>query len=296
MAQDSGFVTTHDDIKLYYDRVGNGPNAVVIPLGLYMQEFRRLAAPDRTIILYDQRNRGRSTAAPPDKATLADEVRDMETIRAHFGFAKFTPVGYSYLGMMVMLYAIDHPDRVERVVQLSPLGMRADAKYPPGEQNDDRLEVMGAEALAELDKLIKSGYVDSHPREYCEKEWLVTRKLLVGDPKNAAKLKDYCEYPNEWPSASRKLWTARFEQLKSLDFTQAKLDRLTMPVLTIHGTKDRNAAYGGGREWARKLPNASLITIPGAAHNTWTEFPDLVFGSIDEFLRGKWPERAERIH
>ncbi|HLJ17947.1 MAG TPA: alpha/beta hydrolase [Bryobacteraceae bacterium] len=294
--QGSDFVTTHDGIRLYYDRLGNGPKAVVIPLGFYLQEFRRLAAPDRTIILYDQRNRGRSTAIAPNKLTLADEVRDMETIRAHFGFAKFTPIGFSYLGLMVMLYAIDHPNRVERVVQLSPLGMRPDATYPPGEHNDDQTEVIGAKTLAELDSLIRSGYVDSHPREYCEKEWLATRKLLVGDSKNAAELKDYCEYSNEWPRAFRATWPTRLEEFKKLDFSQTKLDTLTIQVLTIHGTKDRNAPYGAGRDWARKLPNARLITIPGAAHQTWTEHPDLVFGSIDEFLKGRWPSRANKIH
>jgi pimeloyl-ACP methyl ester carboxylesterase len=40
-----------------------------------------------------------------------------------------------------------------------------------------------------------------------------------------------------------------------------------MPVLTIHGTKDRNAPYGSGREWAFNLPNARLLTIKGGAHN-----------------------------
>ena len=68
-----------------------------------------------------------------------------------------------------------------------------------------------------------------------------------------------------------------------------------MPVLTIHGTKDRNAPYGGGREWAMLLPNARLITIPGAAHMSWVEAPDVIISSIDIFLSGKWPEKAEKI-
>ena len=68
-----------------------------------------------------------------------------------------------------------------------------------------------------------------------------------------------------------------------------------MPVLTIHGTRDRNAPYGGGREWARRLPDARLVTVPGAAHAVYLEDPVVVWGSIRQFLRGEWPLGAVRF-
>jgi hypothetical protein len=43
------------------------------------------------------------------------------------------------------------------------------------------------------------------------------------------------------------------------------------------------------------LPGARLITVAGAAHFPWIEAPELVFSSVDTFLRGKWPMQAERI-
>jgi hypothetical protein len=43
------------------------------------------------------------------------------------------------------------------------------------------------------------------------------------------------------------------------------------------------------------LPNARLITIDGAAHMSWIEFPELVFPSIDGFLNGQWPSQAEPV-
>jgi pimeloyl-ACP methyl ester carboxylesterase len=66
-------------------------------------------------------------------------------------------------------------------------------------------------------------------------------------------------------------------------------------VLTVHGTKDRNAAYGGGREWALRLPNARLLSVPEAAHCAWADDPELVFGAIATFLDGNWPEGAEQV-
>jgi pimeloyl-ACP methyl ester carboxylesterase len=67
------------------------------------------------------------------------------------------------------------------------------------------------------------------------------------------------------------------------------------PVLTIHGTKDRSAPYGGGREWARLLPNARLVTVDDAGHAPWIEAPEKVFGSISTFLDGAWPAAAQKV-
>jgi pimeloyl-ACP methyl ester carboxylesterase len=71
--------------------------------------------------------------------------------------------------------------------------------------------------------------------------------------------------------------------------SEADIRKVTMPVLTIHGTKDRNAAYEDGKAWAAVLPDARLFTVEGAAHATWADEPIEVFGAIRHFLRGEWP-------
>jgi len=35
--------------------------------------------------------------------------------------------------------------------------------------------------MRQLEELEKSGYIREHPKEFCEKEWQVTRVQLVGD-------------------------------------------------------------------------------------------------------------------
>ena len=80
-----------------------------------------------------------------------------------------------------------------------------------------------------------------------------------------------------------------------LDIPWSTFAKVAMPVLTIHGTRDRNAPYGAGREWASHLPVARLLTIPGAAHMPWIDQPDLVFRAIDTFLKGQWPAGAELV-
>ena len=62
------------------------------------------SAPGRTVLFYDMRNRGRSDAVKDlSQVTMENDVRDLESVRAHFGVKKATLIGYSYLGFMVVL-------------------------------------------------------------------------------------------------------------------------------------------------------------------------------------------------
>jgi pimeloyl-ACP methyl ester carboxylesterase len=80
-----------------------------------------------------------------------------------------------------------------------------------------------------------------------------------------------------------------------LDISWSTFAKVAMPVLPIHGTHDRNAPYGAGREWVAHLRVARLFFVPGAARMPWIDQPDLVFGAIDTFLKGEWPSRAEAV-
>ncbi len=44
--------------------------------------------------------------------TIQSDMKDLEAVRRHFNIDNSFPIGYSYLGRMVMMYAMDHPDRV----------------------------------------------------------------------------------------------------------------------------------------------------------------------------------------
>lgn len=293
----TGWIRAADGLKLYYERIGNGPQVVVLPLGFWLQpEFERLAAPSRSVIFYDQRNRGRSDAAP--QATLAEEVRDLESLRRQLGIPKFSLIGYSYLGLMTVLYALEHPDRVDGIVQLGPVSLKFGATYPPDEQDADfQLEkAVPAPLVAEYRKATETGMAERQPREFCELSWRVMRYRLIGDPANVDRLNDSkCQYENEQPARQMKFWMeVRMAEMEQLVVPRDRVAKLGQRVLTIHGTRDRNAPYGAGKEWVRLLPNARLVTVQGAAHQSWAEAPDLVFGSIETFLSGKWPPRAER--
>ncbi|MBX9600562.1 MAG: alpha/beta hydrolase [Bryobacteraceae bacterium] len=293
----SGFVPTAGGIQLYYEKIGAGPQVIIMPLGFILQpDFERLASPGRTLIFYDQRNRGRSGADP--RATLAAEVADMEALRAHLKVERFSAIGYSYLGLMTILYTLEHPSRVERVVQIGPVPMKFGTEYPPEHRNQDSLEsLVSKAAVEEVLRLRQEGFHEKEPRAYCEKEWKVTRYRLVGDPAHVEKLgPGHCQFENEWPIRAGKFWAeVRMKEMQNLVVPRDRIAALKQPVLTIHGAKDRNAPYGSGREWAATLGNARLLTVPGAAHQCWVEAPGLVLGAIDTFFKGNWPKQAAKL-
>lgn len=294
---EEGYVTTPDGVRLFYQRIGSGAQFVILPARLFLiPDFRRLAN-GRTLIFYDMRDRGRSDAVEdPKRIKIQNDVDDLESIRKHFGVERANLIGFSYLGMMVMLYATEYPEHIARIVQIGPVPRKFDAHYPPDLRARDAETVPDPALMKQLEEMENNGYIRTHPKEFCEKEWEITRVQLVGDPANAPKLgPSKCDMPNEWPVHLNSHIEASIASIQALDLPKEKVARLRIPVLTIHGTRDRNAPYGSGREWAMDVANGKLVTVPGAAHMSWVEAPEVVFSSIETFLNGEWPAAAERI-
>jgi pimeloyl-ACP methyl ester carboxylesterase len=292
---ETGQIETAPGVVLHYEKYGGGAEVVIIPGRLFLSDdFRTLAALDRTLILYDMRNRGASSRVE-DGATLTviEDVRDLEAVRAHFGAERFTPVGFSYLGIMVALYAAEHPERVERIVQIGPAPRDFDTEYPPEQTASE--DSLPPEAFAARDAArqlrTQSGVTQ---RQLCEADRGFLRYLLVGNPASAGRVSDPCPYENEWPDNLNRHFGHHFTDIQGRDFPASMFTGLTQPVLTLHGTLDRNAPYGGGLEWARTFPNARLITVQGGAHVLWADDPSIV-QDVDTFIDGEWPARAQRV-
>ncbi len=123
VAQQDGFVTTGDGVRLYYLVEGRGPETLVVVHGgpgFSLESVRADLAPlaaHRRVIYYDQRGNGRSSLVD-DPAALAvpRHVADLDAIRRHFGLEKMALLGNSWGGLLISAYAAAHPDRVERLV------------------------------------------------------------------------------------------------------------------------------------------------------------------------------------
>jgi len=290
-----GYVPTAPGIQLYYQLVGDGDDAVIVPHAAYLfQHFSHLAV-NRRLIFIDWRNRGRSTTVT-DPAALAlgilHDVEDLEAVRTHFGLARISLITHSYSAWTAALFARRHHAHVHRIVQLGPMQPCFEMQYPAhltcaDESYHDFIERFGRlqRQRASLD-----------PVEFCTQCWALLRRLYVADPADAGKL-DWspCHLPNELAFMGH--WLRNLlPSIQALQLTSAQIGEIVAPVLVIHGRRDRSAPYGGGRDWAGLLPNARLLTVDHAAHVPWIEAPDLVFSSIDTFLAGKWPDAARTVN
>ena len=286
---EEGFVAADDGVKLYYRKIGRGPTTIIAPLDYTFFDELKQFADIATVVTYDMRGRGRSGSV--DTMSLDRDVKDLEAVRAHVKAEKFVPIGYSYLGKMVMLYAVAHPDRVRRIIQLGPAGNRV--PIPTSAAQDT-----GAppELLEKFTKMTAEGAAEKQPREYCLAFAELLRYYLVGDPKHVTSLKSRgCDHENEWPKNLMPRFGPMMMAINQTQLTDEQLATIKVPVLTIHGTKDRNAPYAGGREWVSSLPDARLVTIPGAAHAMWADDPVTTFGAIRHFIRGEWPLGSEDL-
>jgi proline iminopeptidase len=289
-----GYVTTEDGVRLFFQKLGSGPQTVLIPNGLYLlDDFKRLAA-GRTLIFYDVRNRGRSDEVT-DPAKLKDgihhDVDDLEAARRHFGASRPAVIGHSYVGLTAALYAMEYPESAGRMVQIGPMQPSQARKYPAHLSFADETTREVFAQIAELQKERQA----LDPVAFCRKFWALLRVIYVVNPADAERI-DWgrCELPNE--RNSMRYWGQYiFPSLAALELAPEEFAKARTPVLTVHGRKDRSAAYGGGREWAMLLPNARLVTVENAGHAPWVEAPDVVFGAIETFLDGAWPEAAERV-
>jgi pimeloyl-ACP methyl ester carboxylesterase/ketosteroid isomerase-like protein len=272
-----GDVVADDGVKLHFQKIGSSPGTLIVPFGAMLFDDFRALADVATVISYDPRNRGRSASLDKlDSVTIERDVKDFEAVRRHFNVDRVIPVGWSYLGKMVAIYASEHPEHVSRVVQLAPVARNATLKFAAHTHDD-------------------SGVAANAPADSCAAAWDVTSHQLVGDPSHASRLRSTCELANETPARLDRHFNQLWPSIVAVDLSPTQLAKIAIPVLTIHGAFDRNAPYDGGRDWARALPNARLLTVPHAAHAVWIDEPAVVFAAIRQFLRGEWPMGVERV-
>ncbi|HYL54361.1 MAG TPA: alpha/beta fold hydrolase [Gemmatimonadales bacterium] len=117
-------------VRLYTRQVGDGPSVVVLHGGpgahhdYLLPQYDRLAA-GRTLRYYDQRGGGQS-AVPRDVAVgWREHAADLEALRNHWRLDRLTLLGYSWGGLLAVLYALEHPDRIARLALVSAAPLTA---------------------------------------------------------------------------------------------------------------------------------------------------------------------------
>jgi proline iminopeptidase len=289
-----------DDVRLFYRIAGDAPDVVVflhggpglgIDDGGY--DLEPLAAKGHTLLFLNERGAGRSEVIV-DKAKLGIDsyVRDLEVLRQHFDLPRMALIGLSWGSAVVAKYSAAHPDRVTRIVFLSPMSPTLDM----GKQRTARLmSMLDQREIARLKEV--DGPWDATPDEglpdLCRESLYPVLKLYVKSPEHLSRTRgDVCGYS---PAALRNMnnaGAAGGASLGSWDF-RPTLRTINVPSLVVEG-EDSNAPLDDAREWAGALPDGRLLLIPEAGHMNWLDQPDAVLSALDVFFRGQWPQLAKR--
>jgi len=270
-------------VQLWYRSLGSGSPAVIVPNASQHPELERLAGSHR-VVLYDSRGRGRSSHVDESgRLGIEVDVEDLEALRDHLGLERVALLGASYYGGLVARYAMEHPERVERVIMVAPLPLRS-VDNPSGGPDE-----AGDPARRRMDTLRGLGLNETQPERFCEEYYLASSEQLFFAPGVARVMNyDFCQLPNEWPDAFE-VWVDRtFESLGRWDWSEEAV-RLDLPVLIVHGIQDRVVRLAASRHWEQTLPRVRLTRIDECGHIPSVERPSPYFEAVETFLGGEWP-------
>ncbi len=268
----------HRASDVAYHVIGHGPVCVVIPGGPGLGwQYLRMPQLEKTVglVYVEPIGTGASARLPAGEPYRFEHYADqIEQLRRILDIDKLCLIGHSHGGDIALRYAIDHPDRVRRLVLYSAPS-RGGAEF--------------AQALAaSLDAWKNHG-------------WFLSAKaaMLAPDPKTDAEAKRL------WTAAVPLLfadWDAHLDnyaaavdvpvsaapglvEVPPTDF-RPLLGKITAKTLVIVGAHDFCCgAEPWGKELASGIAGASLVTFPHSGHMAHLEEPDQFAQVVADFVR-----------
>jgi pimeloyl-ACP methyl ester carboxylesterase len=190
------------------------------------------------------------SADDPSVDAIHDYVLHYLDLLDQLELDEFTLVGHSMGGLLAAWLAIEQTRRVQRLVLVSPLGLRV-----PEHPTVDIFAIPDEELLSYVaeDMSVFDGKVPVPP----------TPEFLA-------------ERYREATSTARMFWNRNYD-LKLPRW----LHRLTMPTLILWGERDRLIPSGQAARWAELIPSAEVRILPGIGHLPLEETPDGIAAIVE---------------
>ena len=219
-------------VTLFERRIGNGPPTVVLHGGpgahhdYLLPGFDALAR-GRELIYYDQRGGGRSPVSRETPVGWREQVADLEALRQMWGLDQLTLAGYSWGGLLALLYATEHPARVERLALVSPAPIWREARQEFERRFSERN--LAPELQSQRAELRESGLRERDPAAYSTRLFELSVAGYFHDPKRARDLTPF----RVTGRTQQEVWAS----LGDFDLRPA-VARLAVPAVVLHGTSD----------------------------------------------------------
>ncbi|KAL3453531.1 Alpha/Beta hydrolase protein [Aspergillus insuetus] len=279
--------TTPNGITFHYLIRGrtDGPLLVVQSVGwgpsmhLYSNSLTGLEE-TFTVLYFEARGAGESSRpASGDEMSTRTIASDLEYLRLHLGQEKLALLGHSNGGAIVLAYAEDFPERVEKLVLVNTelQGFTSDNFQTFAAARKDH-PVYGP-ALATI-----AGLMQSPPATDEEFQERLTKALpyYMHDTEKTHLLEEAMAGGtlSVWNFLNQSRCDAQ-EKFSAVD----GLDKVRARTLVVNGRSDGICSEAAARKIAEDLGDkAELVLVEEAGHIPWLEQPDVFFPAIERFL------------
>jgi len=228
-------------------------------------------AADHDVILFDNAGVGSSGGETP--GTVSEMTRHALAFCDALGLKKFNVVGFSLGGMIAQQLALDHPDRVNRIVLLGT--------GPRGGEGMTFTE-LSSEERADPDRFLLAAFFSPTDASQAAGRAYLNRL--------AARTRDR-DRPVSTRTAEAQLRAIREWGAVPSSDRYATLKKIKHPTLIVHGNKDIVVLPINAFILAEHLPDAQLIMYPDSNHGAQYQHAKLFLKHAKLFLSDGGPER-----
>ena len=284
-ARDPGLPVTEDTVTvngvlLYVRIVGDGPDVVVLHGGpgahhdYLLPQFDALAY-GRRLRYYDQRGGGRSPVGRDVPVGWREQVEDLNALVDLWELEPVTLLGYSWGGLLALLYAATYPERVGRLALVSPAPITTEHRREFQRRFAARMaDPSVTERRAALQR---SGLREADVAAYRKQAFELSVAGYFKDPERARELTPF--------RVTGRTQDAVWDSVAGSDL-RAELDELAelcVPALVIHGRHDPIPLHTA-EQVAHWLCDARLEILEQSGHVPHVEEFDTFFRALDDFL------------
>jgi len=257
-----------NDIDVAWFEAGRGETLILIHGLADDHRAWRRTLPDlmlhHRVVLYDLRGHGETTAGRGN-GTLRQLGTDLVALMDSIGVDRADIAGFSLGGTVAMRVAIDHPERIRRLVLVATSSRVGKAAAEWYRQRADMVERRDPQLSETLDRDTADVYAES-PSEL--EAGLLIRRQSTTDPQG---------YGNACIAMAALNGAA-------LD---PELGRISAPTLIVASELDRHCPPRAAEIIAAGIQGSRLEVIPGAGHPIPVEKPSELAGSMSSFLAAR---------
>jgi len=287
-----GFTTT-TEVPLYWCAYGvEGRDRLLILHGgpgahhdYLLPQMLRLASPrgveSRDLLFYDQRGGGRSRSESRDaegNVTWQTNVGDLERVINELGVRPLTLVGYSWGGLLALLFAREaaagrvgvKPSRLV-LVDPAPISRRYREQF----EREFARRQAGPEIQAMRQELAASGLRERDLEAYRQRSFELSVAGYFADPRKTHDLTPF--------RVTGRVQQSVWESLGDYDLlADPNFRAIDAPILIVHGRQDPIPLESS--ETCASALHATLVVLDQCGHVPYVEQPDGLFDAIEKFL------------